>query len=145
MPADRFASGRERGTDGRRQMQIADIFTAFVDARWRYNVLMFIGVFVVSWVGFAFVWWGIAVAHGDNLHTDDDEWAPCMTTVVDFNSALFASIDLQVDILLAINQSSFKNTSNVINMQVGTSLYQFNLQGVCLIQSTYRYIGTSSI
>ena len=41
---------------GRRWRYLADIFTTLMDIRWRYDILLFVGAFVSSWVVFAVVW-----------------------------------------------------------------------------------------
>ena len=73
----------------------ADLFTTMVDLRWRYNILFFVGVFLVTWFGFAAIWLGVIVAHGDHLHGNDTDWEPCVSNVYDFSGALLFSIDLQ--------------------------------------------------
>jgi len=83
----------------RRRRYLADIFTTLVDMRWRYNVAMFAAAFVVSWTTFAVVWFGIASAHGDLRHDDDDDdWRPCVSNVRDFPTALLFSIETQTTI-----------------------------------------------
>jgi potassium inwardly-rectifying channel subfamily J len=80
-----------------------DAFMTLVDARWRYITALFSGAFVVSWLLFALIWWGIVVTHGDVLHANDDSdpvngsvpWRPCISNVYDFNAALLFSVDLQ--------------------------------------------------
>ena len=41
---------------GRRWRYLADIFTTLMDIRWRYDILLFVGAFVFSWVAFAVMW-----------------------------------------------------------------------------------------
>uniref|UniRef100_A0A3P9PLG6 ATP-sensitive inward rectifier potassium channel 12-like n=1 Tax=Poecilia reticulata TaxID=8081 RepID=A0A3P9PLG6_POERE len=44
---------------------LADIFTTCVDIRWRYLLLIFTATFLLSWLLFGFIFWGVALAHGD--------------------------------------------------------------------------------
>lgn len=43
----------------RSQLYIADHFTTLIEARWRYVFLIFTAAFLLSWVGFGSIWWGI--------------------------------------------------------------------------------------
>lgn len=42
-----------------------DIFTTLVDSQWRWTLIIFVLTFVISWLGFAVIWWLIAATHGD--------------------------------------------------------------------------------
>lgn len=42
-----------------------DIFTTLVDAQWRWTLLVFALNFILSWLGFAVIWWLIVFTHGD--------------------------------------------------------------------------------
>ncbi|KXJ11888.1 G protein-activated inward rectifier potassium channel 3 [Exaiptasia diaphana] len=43
----------------RRQLYIADHFTTLIEARWRYVFLIFTAAFLLSWLCFGSIWWGI--------------------------------------------------------------------------------------
>ena len=79
----------------RRQRFLADIFTTLVDIKWRWNLLIFILAFTLSWLLFALVWWLICFSHGDFDHYGRDDWKPCVEEVYDFTSALLFSIETQ--------------------------------------------------
>lgn len=49
----------------RHQRYLQDTFTTMVDIQWRWNLLVFALGFILSWLGFAVVWWTIGLAHGD--------------------------------------------------------------------------------
>lgn len=49
----------------RRIRFLQDIFTTLVDSQWRWTLVVFALSFVLSWLGFAVIWWLIAVTHGD--------------------------------------------------------------------------------
>lgn len=49
----------------RRRKYLQDIFTTLVDAQWRWTLLVFAMNFLLSWLGFAVVWWLIVFSHGD--------------------------------------------------------------------------------
>ncbi|CAJ1053497.1 LOW QUALITY PROTEIN: ATP-sensitive inward rectifier potassium channel 12-like [Xyrichtys novacula] len=91
---------------------LADIFTTCVDIRWRYLLLIFTTTFLLSWLLFGFIFWGVALAHGDfNIHTpvtegdsrgsaDDEkeEWRPCILHIQGFIGAFLFSIETQTTI-----------------------------------------------
>lgn len=49
----------------RRIRFLQDIFTTLVDSQWRWTLIVFALSFVLSWLGFAVIWWLIAFTHGD--------------------------------------------------------------------------------
>lgn len=49
----------------RRIRFLQDIFTTLVDSQWRWTLIVFALSFVLSWLGFAVIWWLIAMTHGD--------------------------------------------------------------------------------
>jgi potassium inwardly-rectifying channel subfamily J len=49
----------------RRRRYLQDIFTTLVDAQWRWTLLVFALNFLLSWLGFAIIWWLIVYSHGD--------------------------------------------------------------------------------
>ena len=79
----------------RRRRYLGDIFTTFLDMRWRYVLLMFMLAFVITWILFALIWWVIIVSHEDHLHRDDESWEPCVDNVYNFVTALLFSIETQ--------------------------------------------------
>ena len=62
----------------RHQRYLQDTFTTMVDIQWRWNLLVFTLAFILSWLGFACVWWVICLAHGDlePEHLSDESWTP---------------------------------------------------------------------
>ncbi|ELU17004.1 hypothetical protein CAPTEDRAFT_3998 [Capitella teleta] len=79
----------------RRQRYLADIFTTLVDIKWRWNLLIFVLAFTVSWLVFALIWWLICFSHGDFDHQGDSKFKPCVKEVTDFTTALLFSIETQ--------------------------------------------------
>uniref|UniRef100_A0A3B4A4F3 G protein-activated inward rectifier potassium channel 3 n=1 Tax=Periophthalmus magnuspinnatus TaxID=409849 RepID=A0A3B4A4F3_9GOBI len=55
-----FANMDEKG-----QRYLADIFTTCVDIRWRYLLLLFALTFLISWLFFGLIFYGVSLAHGD--------------------------------------------------------------------------------
>ncbi len=79
----------------RRQRYLADIFTTLVDIKWRWNLLIFIMAFTMSWLLFALIWWLICFSHGDFENYGKAGWNTCVQDVYDFTSALLFSIETQ--------------------------------------------------
>ncbi|XP_030624020.1 ATP-sensitive inward rectifier potassium channel 12 [Chanos chanos] len=81
------------------QRYLADIFTTCVDIRWRYMLVVFTLVFVVSWLAFGLAFWVIALFHGDlDNPAGDDNFTPCVLQVNGFIAAFLFSIETQTTI-----------------------------------------------
>ncbi|XP_047024202.1 G protein-activated inward rectifier potassium channel 3 isoform X2 [Helicoverpa armigera] len=85
----------------RRLRFLQDMFTTLVDAQWRWTLLVFTLSFILSWLGFALIWWLIAFTHGD-LELDHlppmqegSNWKPCVFNIYDFTSCFLFSIETQ--------------------------------------------------
>lgn len=65
----------------RHQRYLQDTFTTMVDIQWRWNLLVFAMGFILSWLGFALIWWVICLAHGDFDHIGDDKWTPWLVSI----------------------------------------------------------------
>ncbi|XP_046606785.1 uncharacterized protein LOC124298618 isoform X1 [Neodiprion virginianus] len=80
---------------------LQDIFTTLVDTQWRWTLLCFTLSFLLSWLGFAVIWWLIAFTHGDfdEKHLPgvqvENKWTPCIYNVVSFTSCFLFSIETQ--------------------------------------------------
>ncbi|XP_017888093.1 uncharacterized protein LOC108629754 isoform X2 [Ceratina calcarata] len=80
---------------------IKDIFTTLVDAQWRWTLLCFSLSFMLSWLGFAVIWWLIAFTHGDfeEAHLPpfqtENNWTPCVYNIFSFTSCFLFSIETQ--------------------------------------------------
>uniref|UniRef100_A0A3B5MDW8 ATP-sensitive inward rectifier potassium channel 14 n=1 Tax=Xiphophorus couchianus TaxID=32473 RepID=A0A3B5MDW8_9TELE len=75
---------------------LADIFTTCVDIRWRYLLLIFTATFLLSWLLFGFIFWGVALAHGD--FELDLPVRPCILHIQGFIGAFLFSIETQTTI-----------------------------------------------
>ncbi|KAJ9581241.1 hypothetical protein L9F63_023567, partial [Diploptera punctata] len=85
----------------RRLRYLQDIFTTLVDTQWRWTLLVFALSFILSWLGFALIWWLIAFTHGDlepeHLPDKQEEsgWTPCIVNIYTFASCFLFSIETQ--------------------------------------------------
>lgn len=78
----------------RSQRYLQDTFTTMVDIQWRWNLLVFSMGFVLSWFGFAIIWYIIAYAHGD-FENDETKHRKCVNGVDSFTTAFLFSIETQ--------------------------------------------------
>ncbi|XP_012254853.2 uncharacterized protein LOC105685397 isoform X2 [Athalia rosae] len=80
---------------------LQDIFTTLVDTQWRWTLLCFTLSFLLSWLGFAVIWWLIAFTHGDfdAKHLPGaqaiNNWTPCIYNIYSFTSCFLFSIETQ--------------------------------------------------
>uniref|UniRef100_A0A8C5RTS4 G protein-activated inward rectifier potassium channel 2 n=1 Tax=Laticauda laticaudata TaxID=8630 RepID=A0A8C5RTS4_LATLA len=77
---------------------LTDIFTTLVDLKWRFNLLIFVLVYTVTWLFFGFIWWLIAYIRGDMEHIGDKKWTPCVSNLNGFVSAFLFSIETETTI-----------------------------------------------
>ncbi|KAK6169113.1 hypothetical protein SNE40_020227 [Patella caerulea] len=75
-----------------------DIYTTLVDIKWRWNLLIFFGVFVFSWLGFAAFYIMLSSVNGDLDDDHPDNWKPCVTNIQSFASAFLFSIETMTTI-----------------------------------------------
>ncbi|XP_029157151.1 G protein-activated inward rectifier potassium channel 3-like isoform X2 [Nylanderia fulva] len=81
----------------RRRRYLQDIFTTLVDAQWRWTLLVFSMNFLLSWLGFALIWWLIAYSHGDlDLNNYNNQtFIPCVMDIRSFTSCFLFSVETQ--------------------------------------------------
>ncbi|XP_051570731.1 ATP-sensitive inward rectifier potassium channel 12-like [Myxocyprinus asiaticus] len=84
--------------DEQSQRYLADIFTTCVDIRWRWMFVLFSLAFVLSWLGFGFAFWLIALVHGDLDRPSGDDFTPCVMQVNSFVAAFLFSVETQTTI-----------------------------------------------
>ncbi|XP_053309945.1 inward rectifier potassium channel 16 [Spea bombifrons] len=74
---------------------VADIFTTLVDIKWRHMLIIFSLSYVLSWLLFGFIFWIIALQHGDLSNL---EATPCIDNVHTFAGAFLFSLETQTTI-----------------------------------------------
>ncbi|KAM4662420.1 inward rectifier potassium channel 16 isoform 1-T3 [Discoglossus pictus] len=74
---------------------VVDIFTTLVDIKWRHMLIIFSLSYVLSWLLFGFMFWIIALQHGD---TSNLEITPCIDNVHTFSGAFLFSLETQTTI-----------------------------------------------
>ena len=76
------------------------MFTTILDLKWRYTLLAFLASFMISWLIFGFIWWLIALLHGDYeednmLRMENGTFIPCVLANKNFASAFLFSVETQ--------------------------------------------------
>ncbi|XP_030649301.1 ATP-sensitive inward rectifier potassium channel 12 [Chanos chanos] len=84
--------------DDQSQRYLADIFTTFVDIRWRWMFVLFSLAFILSWLAFGMAFWVIALLHGDLEKPSPEDFTPCVMQVNSFVAAFLFSIETQTTI-----------------------------------------------
>lgn len=69
---------------------LLDIFTTLVALPWRYNILVYLVSFLLTWLLFALVWWSL-----HNFYDLDESGTPCVQGVHSFTTAFLYSIETQ--------------------------------------------------
>jgi len=83
-----------KGVRGWKIRYMYDFFTTMVDIKWRWNILIFIGGFVITWLIFATFYWIIGFSNGD-YDANDALHKPCIKNMRTFLSAYLFSIETQ--------------------------------------------------
>ncbi|XP_062586173.1 inward rectifier potassium channel 2-like [Saccostrea cucullata] len=75
-----------------------DFFTTMVDTKWRWNMLIFVSGFVITWLFFALFYWLVSKLHGDISDVKATDKTPCFENVDSFTTAYLFSIETQTTI-----------------------------------------------
>jgi hypothetical protein len=86
------------GIPGKRKHLMSDLFTTMVDTKWRWNMLIFVSGFVVTWLFFALFYWLVSKLHGDLSDVNATHTMPCFENVNSFTAAYLFSIETQTTI-----------------------------------------------
>ena len=83
----------------KRRRYFRDLFTTIMDLKWHFHVIMFISVFIVSWLFFGAIWLALAHFNGDiDRPENDNSTGLCVDNVYDFSTALLYSLETQTTI-----------------------------------------------
>ncbi|XP_051953037.1 ATP-sensitive inward rectifier potassium channel 1-like [Xyrauchen texanus] len=78
---------------------ILDIWTTFVETRWRFVILYFVASFTLSWFIFGLVWYWIAKNNGDlTWQNPPQDHIPCVINVQGLTAAFLYSLETQTTI-----------------------------------------------
>ncbi|XP_061165952.1 inward rectifier potassium channel 2-like [Saccostrea echinata] len=86
------------GIRGKGKHLMNDFFTTMVDTKWRWNMLIFVSGFVITWLFFALFYWLVSKLHGDISDVKATDKTPCFENVDSFTTAYLFSIETQTTI-----------------------------------------------
>lgn len=69
-----------------------------VDMKWRYVLIVYCAVFMLTYLFFAIFWYIIAYSHGDFAHYGEKGYQPCIYHMRNFADAILFSIETQTTI-----------------------------------------------
>ncbi|KAI5621899.1 potassium inwardly-rectifying channel, subfamily J, member 1a, tandem duplicate 1, partial [Silurus asotus] len=76
-----------------------DLWTTFVEIRWRYIIVLFVASFTLSWFIFGLIWYWIAHDNGDLWwQNPPSDHKPCIYNVFGLTSAFLYSLETQTTI-----------------------------------------------
>ncbi|XP_075982778.1 ATP-sensitive inward rectifier potassium channel 12-like [Anticarsia gemmatalis] len=79
-------------------------FITLVEARWRWTLLHFFTAFTSDWLIFGFIYWIIALTHGDLTeehlppNQNSTNWVPCVENIYGFTSSFLFSIEVHTTV-----------------------------------------------
>uniref|UniRef100_A0A8C4QVT7 Potassium inwardly rectifying channel subfamily J member 10a n=1 Tax=Eptatretus burgeri TaxID=7764 RepID=A0A8C4QVT7_EPTBU len=85
--------------EGRRLLYIRDLWTTFIDMKWRLKLAFFGTTFIGTWFGFGILWYLLALVHGDLAMLEPPKnHTPCVMNVESFMGAFLFSLESQTTI-----------------------------------------------
>ncbi|XP_047033805.1 G protein-activated inward rectifier potassium channel 4-like [Helicoverpa zea] len=79
-------------------------FVTMVEARWRWTLVHFFLAFTGDWLFFGFIYWLIALTHGDLTedhlppYQNETDWTPCVKNIYGFTSTFLFSIEVHTTV-----------------------------------------------
>lgn len=108
--------------DKRRRRYLTDIFTTLIDLKWRYNLLVFLLGFFISWTIFAVTWYVISYFHGDLEPNLPENYTQCVNGLKGFAGAILFSIETQQTIGYGARYTTEKCPEAIFVMMIQSSV-----------------------
>ena len=108
----------------RRRRYLTDIFTTLIDLKWRYNIIVFLLGFFISWTFFAIAWYLISYIHGDleaNIASTPNRTS-CISGIHGFAGAILFSIETQQTIGYGVRYTTEKCPEAIFVMMIQSSV-----------------------
>lgn len=78
---------------------VMDLWTTFVEIRWRFIILYFVASFTLSWFIFGLIWYWIGLNNGDMWwQNPSSDHKPCVYNVFGLTTAFLYSLETQMTI-----------------------------------------------
>ncbi|XP_068615393.1 ATP-sensitive inward rectifier potassium channel 10-like [Brachionichthys hirsutus] len=85
--------------NGRSALYMRDLWTTFLDMKWRYKFLLFTATFAGTWFLFGVLWYLVALVHGDLLEFEPpSNHTPCVMQMQSMTGAFLFSLESQTTI-----------------------------------------------
>uniref|UniRef100_UPI00358E1616 ATP-sensitive inward rectifier potassium channel 10-like isoform X1 n=2 Tax=Myxine glutinosa TaxID=7769 RepID=UPI00358E1616 len=85
--------------EGQGMLYIRDLWTTFIDMKWRFKLAFFGATFIGTWFGFGLLWYLLALVHGDlAMFKPPKNHTPCVMNVESFTGAFLFSLESQTTI-----------------------------------------------
>lgn len=109
--------------DKRRRRYLTDIFTTLIDLKWRYNIVVFLLGFFISWTFFAVAWYLISYVHGDlDPSRHHANRTSCISGIHGFAGAILFSIETQQTIGYGVRYTTEKCPEAIFVMMIQSSV-----------------------
>lgn len=110
--------------DKRRRRYLTDIFTTLIDLKWRYNIIVFLLGFFISWTFFAIAWYLISYLHGDleEINHKSPNRTSCISGIHGFAGAILFSIETQQTIGYGVRYTTEKCPEAIFVMMIQSSV-----------------------
>lgn len=135
----------EKTINHRQLGSIFNCYVTFVDARWRWTLLYFTLAYSGDWLFFAFLYWLIALSHGDlqeqNLppYENGTVWAPCINEIYGFTSTFLFSIEVHTTLAYGRRSITLECPHAIFTMCIqciASSFFQAFMVGILFAKLT---------
>ncbi|XP_045173472.1 ATP-sensitive inward rectifier potassium channel 11-like [Mercenaria mercenaria] len=87
-----------KGMGQRSKRFFMDLYQSLIDMKWRYVLIVYCAMFMLTYLLFAILWYVIAYSHGDFAHYGEKGYYPCIHNMRNFADAVLFSIETQTTI-----------------------------------------------
>nr|XP_032831131.1 ATP-sensitive inward rectifier potassium channel 10-like isoform X2 [Petromyzon marinus] len=122
---------------GRRSLYLSDLWTTFVDMRWRYKLVLFSAAFTGTWFVFGLLWYLLALWHGDIGVAASPTPMPPTSEALPLASELGGDAETETPL---VPGGASNHTPCVSNVATLTGAFLFSLESQTTIGYGFRCI-----
>ncbi|XP_013193688.1 ATP-sensitive inward rectifier potassium channel 12 [Amyelois transitella] len=132
----------------------SDWFILLVEARWRWTLLNFFAAFTCDWLIFGFLYWLIAMIHGDLLpehlppNQNITKWTPCIENIHGFTSTFLFSVEVHTTVAYGERAITLECPDAILAMClqcIFSSIFQSFMVGILFAKLTRPKARTQTI
>ncbi|XP_053613488.1 G protein-activated inward rectifier potassium channel 4-like [Plodia interpunctella] len=132
----------------------SDWFIALVEARWRWTLFGFFAAFTCDWLVFGFIYWLIALTHGDLIleHLPPNQnitnWTPCVENIYGFTSTFLFSVEVHTTVAYGKRAITLECPDAILAMCIQcifSSIFQSFMVGILFAKLTRPKARTQTI